>query len=80
MLNGEVLQVSISRGVQHYWEAFVRCLNVAKLNFILWRRTGRAVNGGSTQGVWDMIEGDLISDLRKQRQEAREYEASLGYI
>lgn len=32
------------------------------------------------RGVWDMIEGDLISDLRKQRQEAREYEASLGYI
>lgn len=32
------------------------------------------------RGVWDMTERDLISDLRKQRQEATEYEGSLGYI
>ena len=36
LLHREILQASVSGGVQHHGEAFVRGLDVAKLDFILW--------------------------------------------
>lgn len=57
------------------------CLNVAKLNFILWRRARRAFSCSGTQGCLEQDGwGGNPSWMWGQKEEAGEYEISLGYI